>query len=49
MLYEGLGFVVMLVYVEIIFDNIDKCFSELGDEVVIWWMIVFKKDEYFVD
>jgi structural maintenance of chromosome 3 (chondroitin sulfate proteoglycan 6) len=39
----------MSAYVEIIFDNTDKRFSEPGDEVVIRRTIGPKKDEYSVD
>jgi structural maintenance of chromosome 3 (chondroitin sulfate proteoglycan 6) len=39
----------MSAYVEIIFDNKDKRFSEPGDEVVIRRTIGLKKDEYSVD
>jgi structural maintenance of chromosome 3 (chondroitin sulfate proteoglycan 6) len=39
----------MSAYVEIIFDNTDKRFSEPGDEVVIRRTIGLKKDEYSVD
>ena len=49
LLHEGSGSAVMSAYVEIIFDNSDKRFSEPGDEVVIRRTIGLKKDEYSVD
>ncbi|KAK4230871.1 chromosome segregation protein sudA [Podospora fimiseda] len=49
LLHEGSGSAVMSAYVEIIFDNTDKRFSEPGDEVVIRRTIGLKKDEYSVD
>ncbi|KAK4044615.1 RecF/RecN/SMC [Parachaetomium inaequale] len=49
LLHEGSGSAVMSAYVEIIFDNQDKRFSEPGDEVVIRRTIGLKKDEYSVD
>lgn len=49
LLHEGSGSAVMSAYVEIIFDNKDKRFSEPGDEVVIRRTIGLKKDEYSVD
>ena len=49
LLHEGSGSAVMSAYVEIIFDNEDKRFSEPGDEVVIRRTIGLKKDEYSVD
>ncbi|KAL2188457.1 RecF/RecN/SMC protein [Thermothelomyces heterothallicus CBS 203.75] len=49
LLHEGSGSAVMSAYVEIIFDNRDKRFSEPGDEVVIRRTIGPKKDEYSVD
>ncbi|KAL2024632.1 hypothetical protein VTK56DRAFT_6833 [Thermocarpiscus australiensis] len=49
LLHEGSGSAVMSAYVEIIFDNTDKRFSEPGDEVVIRRTIGPKKDEYSVD
>ncbi|AEO68819.1 a9f72d17-a5da-429f-af1e-608aefbc3495 [Thermothielavioides terrestris] len=49
LLHEGSGSAVMSAYVEIIFDNKDKRFSEPGDEVVIRRTIGPKKDEYSVD
>lgn len=49
LLHEGSGSAVMSAYVEIIFDNTDKRFSEPGDEVVIRRTIGMKKDEYSVD
>ncbi|CAP68729.1 uncharacterized protein PODANS_7_6980 [Podospora anserina S mat+] len=49
LLHEGSGSAVMSAYVEIIFDNTDKRFSEPGDEVVIRRTIALKKDEYSVD
>ncbi|KAK1756055.1 chromosome segregation protein sudA [Echria macrotheca] len=49
LLHEGSGSAVLSAYVEIIFDNTDKRFSEPGDEVVIRRTIGLKKDEYSVD
>ena len=49
LLHEGSGSAVVSAYVEIIFDNTDKRFSEPGDEVVIRRTIGQKKDEYSVD
>lgn len=49
LLHEGSGSAVMSAYVEIIFDNKDRRFSEPGDEVVIRRTIGLKKDEYSVD
>lgn len=49
LLHEGSGSAVMSAYVEIIFDNRDRRFSEPGDEVVIRRTIGPKKDEYSVD
>jgi len=49
LLHEGSGSAVTSAYVEIIFDNTDKRFSEPNDEVVIRRTIGSKKDEYSVD
>ncbi|KAK0646247.1 RecF/RecN/SMC [Cercophora newfieldiana] len=49
LLHEGSGSAVMSAYVEIVFDNTDKRFSEPGDEVIIRRTIGLKKDEYSVD
>jgi len=49
LLHEGSGSAVMSAYVEIIFDNTDKRFSEPGDTVTIRRTIGLKKDEYSVD
>ena len=45
LLHEGSGSAVTSAYVEIIFDNTDKRFSEPNDEVVIRRTIGSKKDE----
>ncbi|KAK0623170.1 RecF/RecN/SMC [Immersiella caudata] len=49
LLHEGSGSAVTSAYVEIVFDNSDKRFSEPGDVVTIRRTIGQKKDEYSVD